>query len=643
MPRQTTAPYGSWSSPIAASLISEKAVRLDQIVIDGDDLYWTEERPLENGRLVIVRHTPDGKNTDLTPPNFNVRTRVHEYGGGAFTVQEGTIYFTNFADQRLYRQDPEKDPIPLTPAVELRYADMIVDPARKLIYSVREDHTVEGEAANTLVALDLNHENPGRVIADGFNFYSSPRLSPNGNSLAWLAWNHPNMPWDGPELWVGDLHKDGSLGKTRRVAGAKDISIFQPEWSADGLLYYISDRTGWWNLYRLRDGQEEPLCPMEAEFGVPQWVFGLSTYAFISNERLVTTYIQDGETKLAILDTSSQRLTPIRTNYQDISQVHVSRGQLYFIGGSPSQPASVVQVDLATHHSQVLRPSRENLVDPAYISTPEPIEFPTENGLSAHAYYYAPKNPNYIPKWDERPPLILTSHGGPTASASTTYPIGYAYFTSRGFAVLDVNYGGSTRYGRAYRQRLNGQWGVVDVDDCVNGALYLVKRGLVDENRLAIRGGSASGYTTLCAITFRDVFKAAASHFGIGNLETFISDTHKFEARYLDTLVGPYPERKDVYHARSPIYHAERITCPLILFQGLEDKIVPPNQAEMMHRALLDMGIPVAYLPFEGEGHGFRKAENITRALEAELYFYSRIFGFPLAEPIEPVKIENLD
>ncbi len=482
----------------------------------------------------------------------------------------------------------------------------------------------------------------GQVLVSGNNFYANPRLSPDGARLAWLTWNHPNMPWDGCELWAADVLADGTLDRAQLVAGGLDESIFQPEWSPDGVLHFVSDRTGWWNLYRWRAGSIEQLTDLPAEFGVPQWVFGMSTYAFASAERIICAYTQDGVWHLASLDTRTKALTPFDLPYTEVSNVCVGAGCAVFTAASPSQSAAIVRLDLGTGQVTVLRRSSDVAVDAGYLSTPQSIEFPTEGGLTAHGIYYPPTNRDFVAPAGERPPLLVLSHGGPTGATSTSLSLGMQYWTSRGFAVLDVNYGGSTGYGRAYRQRLDDAWGIVDVDDCVNGARYLVAQGLADERRLAIRGGSAGGYTTLAALTFRDVFRAGASHFGVSDLEALATDTHKFESRYLDRLVGPYPARRDLYIARSPIHFTDRLSTPIILLQGLEDKVVPPSQAEKMFAAVKAKGLPVAYVPFEGEQHGFRKAENIKRAMEAELYFYSRIFGFDLADPVEPVQIENL-
>jgi dipeptidyl aminopeptidase/acylaminoacyl peptidase len=637
------APYGSWKSPITSDLIVKGSIGVAQVALDDQDVYWIEMRPSEGGRSVIVRRTVDGEIVDVTPKPFNARTRVHEYGGGDYTVADGTVYFSNFEDQRLYKQAPNAQPLALTLEVSMRYADPIFDKKRGRIICVREDHTGGGEAVNTLVSISVEDGNDAKVIASGNDFYSSPRLSPDGSRLAWLTWNHPNMPWDGTELWVGEITDDGTLVHQRRVAGGVEESIFQPEWSPDGTLYFVSDKSGWWNLYRqTEDGESESLREMQAEFGMPQWVFGMSMYAFESRERIICTYIERGSSRLASLDTRTLAFETIETPYTDITYLRASSGRAAFRGGSPTTPAQIVQLDLSAGQTEILRRSNELQIDAGYFSVPQAIEFPTEEGKTAHAFYYPPRNRDYAAPEGEKPPLLVKSHGGPTSAATTTLALGIQYWTSRGIGVLDVNYGGSTGYGREYRQRLKDTWGIVDVDDCANGAGYLVERGLADGLRLMITGGSAGGYTTLCALTFRDRFQAGASHYGVSDCEALAKETHKFESRYLDGLIGPYPERADLYRERSPIHHVDRLACPVIFFQGLEDKVVLPNQAAMMVEALRAKGLAVAYVPFAGEQHGFRRAENIKRALDGEIYFYSRVFGFELADKVEPVQIDNL-
>jgi dipeptidyl aminopeptidase/acylaminoacyl peptidase len=642
MSSPTITPYGSWKSPITADVVAAGEVGLEQVRLDGNDIYWIERRSQEGGRKVVVRRSPDGQLTDLTPAPFNARTRVHEYGGGDYAVSDGRIVFSNFSDQRFYIQRSNSEPRPLTPAVDLRYADAVIDPRQDLVFCVREDHTRPGEATNALVSVDLKDENAGKVLVSGNDFYSSPRLSPDDRRLAWLTWNHPNMPWDGTELWLGKLNENGSIGEAVRVAGGVNESISQPQWSPDGTLYFVSDRTGWWNLYRWRDAKVESVCLMDAEFSEPQWVFGMSLYAFENEKRILCAYTKDGRWYLARIDTATGSLDPVQVPYSAISQVRTGDGRAVFIAASATESACVVCLDPTTRDLQVLRRASDLNIAAAYLSVPRAIEFPTERGLTAHGIFYPPLNRDYAAPPGEKPPLLVMSHGGPTAATSNSLKYAIQYWTSRGIAVLDVNYGGSSGYGREYRERLKGRWGVVDVDDCVNGARYLAERGEVDGDRLAIRSGSAGGYTTLCALTFRDTFKAGASHYGISDLEALAKDTHKFESRYLDGLIGPYPERRDLYVERSPIYFTDRLACPMILFQGLEDKVVPPNQAEKMFEAVRNKGLPVAYLTFEGEQHGFRKAENIKHVLEAELYFYARVFKFELADAVEAVKIENL-
>lgn len=639
------APYGTWKSPITSELIASGSIGLSQIALDGPNIYWVELRPSEGGRGVIVRRTPDGKMQDVTPSPFNVRTRVHEYGGGAFAVSEGIIYFSNFQDQRLYRQEPNREPRPITPERELRYADGVVDGRRGRMIYVREDHTAEGrEPVNTLVAVKLEGDSQGgEVLVSGSDFYSSPRLSPDGRALIWLSWDHPNMPWDGTELWVAEVTPEGSLKDKRRIAGGTEEAIFQPEWSPDGrFVAFVSDRNGYWNLYRydLEDGDVKPLVEMEAEFARPQWVFGTSTYAFASHEHIVCSYTQQGIWHLALLNNG--KLDPIEIPYTEIAYVRAAAGQAIFVGGAPTEAPAVVSLDLKTGKITVLRRASDVQIDPGYLSVPETIEFPTSGGRKAYAFFYHPKNRDYEGPKGERPPLLVRSHGGPTSAASSALSLEIQYWTSRGIAVVDVNYRGSTGYGRAYREELNGRWGIVDVEDCVHAARFLVERGEADGERLMIRGGSAGGYTTLCALVFHEIFRAGASYFGVSDLEALAKETHKFESRYLDRLIGPYPERRDLYWERSPIHSVERLSCPVIFFQGLEDRVVPPNQAEMMVEVLKEKGLPVAYVPFANEQHGFRRAENIKRAIEAELYFYSRVFGFAPADPLEPVAIENL-
>ena len=642
-----TSPYGSWRSPVTADAIVAGVIGLSQIQLDGDDIYWVEQRPAEAGRNVVVRRRAGGVIDDITPAGFNARTRVHEYGGGAYLVKQGTVWFSNFADQRLYRQDPGLPPIPITPEKDIRHADFVLDERRQRLIAVREDHsTGAASVVNSIVSLSVTPQAdppPEVTLVEGNDFYAAPRLSPSGTQLCWLTWNHPQMPWDGTELWIAELADDGGLKDARKLAGGDQESIFQPAWSPDGVLYFISDRNNWWNLYRWRAGGVEALVELPVEFGTAQWLFGMATYAFESEQRIVCQVRSKGAGRIAVIDPEAGRLQEVDTPYTAFSAfIQARSGQAVTIAGSPTEPVSLIAVQLDSGRVEVLRRSAEVAVDPKYISVPEAIEFPTEGGVTAHGFFYPPKNPDYAPPASELPPLIVYVHGGPTSAVSNALDLADQFWTTRGFAYLVVNYGGSTGYGREYRQRLNRQWGVVDVNDSINGARYVIDRGRVDGNRVAVTGGSAGGYTVLRAMTSTDFFKAGASHYGISDLEVFHTDTHKFESMYDQSLIGRWAEDRQVYRERSAIHFVDRISAPIILFQGLEDKIVPPNQAELIVEAMRKKGLPVAYIAFEGEQHGFRMAKNIKRALEAELYFYSRVFGFELPDPIEPVPIENM-
>jgi dipeptidyl aminopeptidase/acylaminoacyl peptidase len=635
---------GSWHSPIGSEWVAAGSVGLSGIALDGEDLYWVENRPAEQGRHAIVKRGADGHTRDVLPAPWNARTRVHEYGGGSYAVHAGELYFSNWADQRLYRLAPGGAPVPLTAPGERCYADAVVDARRGRLLCVLEEHgSGAREPANHIASVPLAGGEP-RALISGADFYASPRLCADGSSLCWLSWNHPDLPWDGCELWRAPVHPDGSLGPAELVAGGREESIFQPQWSPDGRLYFISDRSGWWNLYRTAAAAAsvEPLCPLAADFGVPQWIFGLSTYAFESAERIACCFSERGRWQLAQLDTRTLRLERIETPYTRISDVRALPGRALFVTGSPLEPGALVCCELASGRCERLRTSSELALEPDQLSAPETLEFPSAAGAFAHAFFYPARSRECTGLPGERPPLLVMSHGGPTSATSSALRWAVQFWTSRGIAVLDVNYRGSSGYGRAYRQSLRGQWGVADVEDCIHGARFLVARGDVDGRRLAITGGSAGGYTTLCALTFHDCFAAGASHFGVSDPIALERDTHKFESRYLQGLIGPYPERRELWLARSPIHHAARLGAPVIFFQGLEDKVVPPDQTERMVAALREKKLPVAYIAFPGEQHGFRQAPNIRRALDAELYFYSRIFGFEPADPIEPVAIENL-
>ena len=635
------AAFGSWKSPITSDLIVSKTIGIDNIAIDRHKIYWLEKRPQEKGRSLIVGYSPDGSTQDITPEPFSVRSKIHEYGGGAYTIKENTIYFSNYADGRIYRQVGASKAEPLTDRAEKRYGDIIIDSDRDRLICVCEDRALKDvEPQNKIISIDLSN---GRVqtLIEGSDFYSSPRLSPDGRYLAWMSWNHPNMPWDSTYLWLAEIDRDG-VSQPQLVAGGKTESVCEPKWGSDGTLYFSSDRTNWWNIYRRNiDGTVEILHPMAAEFAYPHWVFGISTYA-VGQDRLVCAYSMNGSWHLGTIDLVTKKFQEIKTRYTNISNLQIQDNLVIFLSGSPTETTAVVRLNLDTGVEEILKRAGDLTIDPDYLSLPEAIAFPTTDNSTAYAWYYPPQNKDYIAPTRELPPLVVKSHGGPTAAASVDLNLRIQYWTSRGFGYLDVNYGGSIGYGRQYRQRLDGKWGIVDVDDCVNAAKYLVKQNRVDGERLVITGSSAGGYTTLAALTFSNTFKAGASYYGVSDLEILARDTHKFESRYLDGLIGKYPEERAIYQERSPINHIEQLNCPVIFFQGLKDKVVPPNQAQMMFEAIRAKGLPVAYISFEQEAHGFRIAENIKQALDSEFYFYARIFGFEPAEAIEPIEIINL-
>lgn len=621
------APFGTWQSPITTDLIVGGAIGLVATAMDDQDIYWLEARPQEKGRNVLMRRTAQQEIEELTPSPFNIRTRVHEYGGGAFLVNQGRIFFVNYSDQCIYQQTIKGEPQRLTEESSRRYADFNLDSRRNRLICVCEDHSTP-EPENSLVEIDLN-TGAIKTLVSGADFYAAPRLSPDGNQLVWLSWDHPNMPWDHTELWLASFNSDGTLGEKRLIAGSDPESICQPEWSPEGILYFVSDRRNWWNLYRVEStGEISCVWEMDAEFGYPHWIFGISLYGFASEKEIITAYTQQGRWYLGYLDTQKQQLTPLDLPYTQITSVQVKPDCVLLIAASFTEVTAIIDLDWRHSKTKIIRKSSELEIDPGYLSIPEAIAFPTSNGLTAYGWYYPPQNRDYQAPSDSLPPLLVKSHGGPTAAASASLSLKVQYWTSRGFALLDVNYGGSIGYGRDYRQRLLKQWGIVDVDDCVNGAQYLVQQQKVDGERLAISGGSAGGYTTLAALTFRDTFKAGASYYGVSDLEALAQDTHKFESRYLDSLIGPYPDTQAIYKERSPINFTEQLNCPVIFLQGLEDKVVPPNQAETMVKALEAKGLPVSYITFPDEQHGFRQAENIKTALESELGFYQRVFNF---------------
>ncbi len=643
MQTRQKAPYGEWLSPISAALVAAGSRSLARPYATGPNLYWLEGRATEGGRMTLLRARDGGAASECTPFPFNVRTRVHEYGGAAYLPFDDSVLFSHFADNCLYLRQGNADPVHITRNEKHRHADFVLDPSRKRVICVREDHEQSDlHPVNTICAVALDGSGDARVLVQGADFHTAPRLSPDGKQLAWLCWNHPRMPWEVTELWLADVLEDGSLGAPRKVAGGDAESICQPEWSPDGRLYFVSDRSGWWNLYRADGDDIVPIHPKSAEFGSPHWTLGRSMYGFFSAGEIGCTYIDNGVSHLARIDVAAGTLHNIPTLYTDVQDLYVGPGFMLLIAGSPTTPLEVARIDIASGQIDVLARSIDTLPAQAYLSIPQSISYPSADGRTAHAFHYPPLNGDYVAPDGEKPPLIVISHGGPTGMATSTLKLSTQYWTSRGFAVLDVNYGGSSGFGRAYQDALKGLWGIVDVEDCVSGARFLTERGLADPRRLIIRGGSAGGFTTLCALAYHDIFKAGASYYGVSDLKALDDDSHKFESHYNNYLIAPAPECERIYLERSPIHHTDRLKSPMIFFQGLDDKVVPPPQSEAMVEALKARGIPVAYLAFEGEGHGFRKSQNIQRTLEAELYFYARVFGFTLPEPVDEVIIYNL-
>ncbi len=632
MNSRRVSPYGAWESPISAAETISSAVRFSEITADGGSVYWVEGRPAEKGRQVLVRLGPDGVKEDLTTPPFSVRTRVHEYGGGASLVVDGVVYFSNDADQRIYRLDPGGEPLPVTAETDrrgsVRYADGRALPDGSLIY-VRETHPEVGEPRNELVIIDPE-SGEETVFSTGADFYSSPRPSPDGSKVAWIEWDHPNMPWDGTRLMVG-----GQNEEPEQVAGGADEAVMQPVWSHEGVLHFITDPDGWWNIHRWDGSDTVPVVAVAAECGVPQWLFGLATYVFIGDGRIATVYHEEGAQQLGVIDSGT--LAPIPLGFT--GHTHMSTdgtGRIFFVGGRADGWLGVVGYDIATGTLDELD-SNPMTVPDGYRIVPERITFPTVEGVS-HGIYYPPANPEFEGPEGEAPPLIVKIHGGPTSMVVPHLDPRFAFWTSRGFGVVDVNYRGSTGFGREYREKLKGDWGVADVEDAAAAARYLIERGRADPDRIAISGGSAGGFTVLAALTSTDLFSAGASYYGIADLRLLKEDTHKFESRYEDGLVG---SEDSVLVERSPITHIDRLDTPLIVFQGLEDRVVPPSQAEAIVSALARKGVPHAYLTYENEDHGFRDAANIVHSLESELAFYGKVMGFTPAGELPDLEIRS--
>ncbi|KAF9559612.1 Dipeptidyl aminopeptidase [Mortierella alpina] len=661
----TVAPYGGWKSPIDVDFITSSTVKTSDLRKNEQtgDLFWAEINAATNGRQTIMHRTASGVTSELTPEPFIARTRVHEYGGGAFTVASDFLISSNDADCRLYRVDiASKEATALTPENrQWRYADIAIHPSEKFLICVREDHTVDTPqtVVNTLVVVRLDTQEPNvEVLEEGADFYAHPRFNPvQPSEFAYFSWNHPFMTWDHTQLYYChlDISNDNvKIASKTLLAGADkscEESSNQPRFAADGTLYFCNDRTGFWNLYSYKSGQKVELVldsPVEAEFQGPAWRLGSRSFYPLKSDptKIACTFIKNGLHRLAIIDSKTKSMKEVPSEFQVIDSVYATtQGQddvLLMSVGSYNVPSQVINYNLRTNKYEVLMKSSSVEVPTGWISKPEPLTFKTTNGLDAYALYYPPTNADYVAPEGTLPPLRVLSHGGPTGAYGSDLNWNINYFTSRGIACIAVNYGGSTSYGREFRNRLRTLWGVVDVDDCCNAAMFLVQRGDVDKDKLAIVGGSAGGYTTLACLAFRNVFKAGVSHYGIGDVQTLAKDTHKFELLYPESLIGPYPAAKELYIERSPLFSADRITCPCAFFQGQDDKVVPPNQAEMMVDALRKRGLPVAYVLFEGEGHGFRIPKNVKAALQGEVSFLGRIFGFQPFDAVH-IDIENED
>ncbi|MBX3091518.1 MAG: S9 family peptidase [Cryobacterium sp.] len=626
----TIAPYGSWESPITAASLVASGHPTSSPRFVGDETWWLESRPSENGRLAVRRHDANGIAIDVLPAPWNARTRVHEYGGGAWAAtDEGTLVFAEYSDQRLYRLAPsDHEPIPLTPANrEMRFADLSI--AGGEVLAVRETH-LDGGIRRDIVAAPLDgsaetDDTAIRSIVSGSRFLAFPRISPDGSRIAWIAWDHPQMPWDGTELRVGIL-SEGVVSEFGPIMGGISESVLQPEWISDDSLYAISDRSGWWNLYRVGvDGSASALNPINAEVGGPLWQLGASWYAVLDDGRILHTRM-NGTSSLAIFDPRSGETEHLDLPLDSIALNAVRGDRVLVTGGSARLATGVRELRLGDGTLTDVRLDVDELPTADYLPDAEAMTF--SGARDVHAFVYRPRNADFTGPAGELPPFVAVVHGGPTSHSALAVRPNYAFFTSRGIGVIDVNYGGSTGYGREYRQRLNGQWGLVDVEDTIAAIEGLADAGIADPARLAIRGGSAGGWTVLAAPVSSDVFACGVSYYGVADLRALAEDTHDFESRYLDGLVGPLPEAAQVYHDRAPINRVDDVSCPVLLLQGLDDPVVPPSQSEAFRDALVRKGIPHAYLAYAGESHGFRKAETIIHSIESELSFYGQIMGF---------------
>jgi len=635
--------YGSWESTITPEKITEGGLRFSEIRSSGSDLYFLEGRPEESGRYVIVKQASDGKISDAIPKEFNSRNAVHEYGGGSYAVGQKNIYFTNWNDQRIYKVNGENvNPITKEPPFEksIRYSDLTLSIDEEWLFCVRETHFEKEEAKNELVAISTT-ENSQIVLCTGRDFYSSPRINPTNKEICWLEWDHPNMPWDGTELFIANFDLDG-LSEIKFIDGSKNISIIQPEWSDSGELIYISDESGWWNLKKYSENTTATILDEETDHGEPAWNFGVRTY-FLKDDYIYLRGSSKNNNKGLIrkINISGEIIEEIEVLHTSIGGLTHHENKALYIGASPVSNSEIVSYDLMKKNEETIKESNPVKIDIEEISIPEEISFPTTQNAIAYGYFYKPKNKNFQGESEEKPPLLVISHGGPTSATSNALNLSIQYWTNRGIAVADINYRGSTGYGKKFRDSLKGNWGVYDTDDCIAAVDHLSEKGLVDSSRVAIKGGSAGGYTTINALTFHDRFAVGATYYGIADLSVFIDDTHKFESKYLESLIGKYPEEKEIYYERSAINFTDQLSCPMIIFQGTEDKIVPPSQAEIMAQGLRDKKIPFSLIMYEGEQHGFRQSKNIISSLESELYFYSKVLGFKPFDKLNEIEIEN--
>jgi len=641
--------YGSWPSKLSADSLALGGHRLGHMVVDNGIVYWLESNPKEAGRVVIKSSSTDKELQIITPDGYSVRTRAHEYGGADFSVQNGKILFCNDSDQRIYLQQGSDKPRAITPDAEfqhaVRYADMVLSSDGNWVICIRERHPENGDpldVINEIIKISLTDNSEPQVLVSGADFYSYPRISPNGKKLTWTCWDHPNMPWDQTALWVANLDVDGNLSNSKCLIDNKNESIFQPAWCPDGELHFVSDRSGWWNIYSFRDQVLNAITPIDADFGFPQWQFGTSSYTFVDSHQLFAIYTKDGREHLCLIEPEKGLIHSIDVPFCTFqNSLYHFDNSLIFIGATEVDSSAVIQWNLKTNTAKKLSQSKPSTLTKDNISIAESITFPTANDKTAYAFYYHPVNSQYNGLDHEKPPLIVMSHGGPTAAASAEFQSSVQFWTNRGFAVVDVNYGGSTGFGRKYRDRLKNNWGIVDVEDCVNAAQYLVNRGSVDGERLAIRGGSAGGFTTYCALTNHTLFSAGVSRYGVADLSCLVKESHKFEVRYLDSMIGPWPAAKDIYNSRSPINQADKFNCPVLLLQGDEDAVVPPAQSIAMAKALDNKAIPHALIMLKGEQHGFRMHENIRFALETELNFYGQIFKIQIADKLAELELKH--